>query len=113
MLSELSVHRVRRRGADQPTRRPHADGPHRTTERVSSCPGGMVEEGESPAVAAEREVREEVGLDVRVTRLLAVQHKAADDRAPERYLFDFACEPLQPRPRCCGSRPTRSPRSSG
>jgi ADP-ribose pyrophosphatase YjhB (NUDIX family) len=54
----------------------------------------MVEEGESPAVAAEREVREEVGLDVRVTRLLAVQHKAADDRSPERYLFDFACEPL-------------------
>jgi 8-oxo-dGTP pyrophosphatase MutT (NUDIX family) len=61
-------------------------------------PGGMVEEGESPAVAAEREVREEVGLDVRVTRLLAVQHKAADDRAPERYLFDFECEPLTATP---------------
>src|SRR4029079_18737926 len=61
-------------------------------------PGGRVEEGESPAVAAEREVREEVGLDVRVTRLLAVQHKAADDRAPDRYLFDFECEPLTETP---------------
>jgi ADP-ribose pyrophosphatase YjhB (NUDIX family) len=71
----------------------------RTHHRTSLVmPGGMVEEGESPAVAAEREVREEVGLDVRVTRLLAVQHKAADDRAPERYLFDFDCEPLAATP---------------
>jgi ADP-ribose pyrophosphatase YjhB (NUDIX family) len=74
-------------------------------------PGGMVEEGESPAVAAEREVREEVGLDVRVTRLLAVQHKPADDRAPDRYLFDFECEPLSATPLL--RLQTRSPRSSG
>jgi len=61
-------------------------------------PGGLLQRHESPADAARREVREEVGLDVRVTRLLAVQHQAADDRAPERYLFDFECEPLTATP---------------
>ena len=61
-------------------------------------PGGMVEAGESPAVAAEREVREELGLEVRVTRLLAVQHKGGGDEVPERYLFDFDCRPLQAAP---------------
>lgn len=35
-------------------------------------PGGIVEPGESPAGAAEREVREETGLEIRVTRLLAL-----------------------------------------
>lgn len=42
-------------------------------------PGGRVERHEPPHVAAEREAREETGLDVRVTRLLAVDaHKARD-----------------------------------
>jgi len=35
-------------------------------------PGGMVEAGESPRAAARREVREELGLDVVVGRLLVV-----------------------------------------
>jgi ADP-ribose pyrophosphatase YjhB (NUDIX family) len=35
-------------------------------------PGGIVEEGESPAQACRREVAEEVGLDLRVGRLLVV-----------------------------------------
>jgi ADP-ribose pyrophosphatase YjhB (NUDIX family) len=35
-------------------------------------PGGAVEEGETPELAAVREVREETGLDVRVEKLLFV-----------------------------------------
>ena len=69
---------------------------HDRTELV--LPGGMVEAGESPARAAEREVLEEVGFEVRVTRLLAVQHKTADDLVPERYVFDFECAPLAATP---------------
>ncbi len=34
-------------------------------------PGGHVERGETPAEAAIREAKEELGLDVRVVRLLA------------------------------------------
>ncbi len=40
-------------------------------------PGGLVEPGESPAAAAEREVMEETGLIVAATRLLVVQHIGA------------------------------------
>jgi 8-oxo-dGTP diphosphatase len=41
--------------------------------------GGMVEPGESPAAAAEREILEEIGLELTVTRLLAaLQARAAN-----------------------------------
>ncbi|MGI8522620.1 MAG: NUDIX domain-containing protein [Nocardioides sp.] len=61
-------------------------------------PGGMVEPDEPPAAAAEREVREEVGLDVRVTRLLTVQHRTAERGFPERLMFVFDCPSYSERP---------------
>lgn len=57
-------------------------------------PGGLVEADESPAVAAHREVLEEVGLDVSIGRLLAVQHLVADGGNPSSVQFVFDSQPV-------------------
>ncbi|NEE01070.1 NUDIX domain-containing protein [Phytoactinopolyspora halotolerans] len=65
----------------------------RTVDREGLVlPGGVVEEGESPAAAAEREVLEETGLVLPVTRLLVVQHKPATDSTPASLMFVFDTE---------------------
>ncbi|MDX6248526.1 MAG: hypothetical protein QOF10_1886 [Kribbellaceae bacterium] len=60
--------------------------------------GGMVEPGESPAAAAERETLEEIGLELTVTRLLVVHHRAAGLRrgrlVPDTMLYVFDTEPI-------------------
>ena len=57
-------------------------------------PGGIVESGESPAAAGQREVLEEVGLHVSVGRLLAVQHLEPEDEKPSSVQFVFDSEPV-------------------
>lgn len=69
---------------------------HSRTDLV--LPGGMVEADEPPAAAAEREVCEEVGLNVVVTRLLTVQHRIAGRGLPERMMYVFDSAPLPSRP---------------
>jgi ADP-ribose pyrophosphatase YjhB (NUDIX family) len=55
-----------------------------------SLPGGRVEPGETPAQAAVREVREETGLDVVVSRLVGSVRRPGP--AGSVYLIDdFAC----------------------
>lgn len=54
-------------------------------------PGGVVEAGESPWHGCRREILEELGLDIRPGRLLAVDHRAAHDGIrPDalRFVFD-------------------------
>jgi ADP-ribose pyrophosphatase YjhB (NUDIX family) len=46
-----------------------------TYNDVWHLPGGVVEAGESPAAAAVREVKEELGLDVAAGRLLGVDYR--------------------------------------
>jgi 8-oxo-dGTP pyrophosphatase MutT (NUDIX family) len=60
--------------------------------------GGMVEAGESPAAAAERETLEETGLKLTVTRLLVVHHRPAGTRretlVPDTFLYVFDSAPV-------------------
>src|SRR6266702_2630058 len=51
-------------------------------------PGGYVEPGESPKHAATREVREELGIDVVVGRLLAIDWAPHPDEG-DKLLFIF------------------------
>lgn len=60
-----------------------------------TLPGGWIDVGESPATAAEREVFEESGFEVRVTKLAAVYDKLRHDHPPvpyHSYLMFFLCD---------------------
>ncbi|MBM3141365.1 MAG: NUDIX hydrolase [Chloroflexi bacterium] len=46
-----------------------------TYKALWEIPGGLVEEGESPRAACERELREELGVAVPVGRLLGVDYR--------------------------------------
>src|SRR5690606_34114709 len=60
-----------------------------------TLPGGWVDVGDTPAGAAEREVREESGYVVRATKLAAVYDKDRHPHPPvpdHSYLMFFLCD---------------------
>jgi 8-oxo-dGTP diphosphatase len=60
---------------------------HRTDMDAWNLPGGTVELGETPWDGAIREVREEVGLEVEIERLVGVYAKPSRDEV----VFTFTC----------------------
>ena len=63
---------------------------HRTDRDLWNLPGGRVGAGEAPWDAVVREVREEVGLEVRVESLLGVYVVESRDDV----VFNFLCVPV-------------------
>lgn len=59
-------------------------------------PGGAVEAGESPSAACRREVREELGLDLPIARLLCLEYQSAEPDRTENLQFVFAGGTLSP-----------------
>ncbi|SNQ47973.1 ADP-ribose pyrophosphatase [Frankia canadensis] len=55
-------------------------------------PGGIAEPGESPRYTAQRELGEELGLELPVGRLLCVDHLAATPRRADALRFLFAVD---------------------
>lgn len=52
-------------------------------------PGGIVEAGESPHEACEREIKEEIGLDIKVSRLLCVDYSINFEEVENlQFIFD-------------------------
>jgi ADP-ribose pyrophosphatase YjhB (NUDIX family) len=60
-----------------------------------TLPGGWADVGESPGIAAVREVKEEAGMDVRPTKLAAVYDRNRHGHPPipyHAYKLFFLCE---------------------
>jgi len=60
-----------------------------TYRREWLLPGGLVERNESPWVCAAREVKEEIGIEIRNLRFAAMDWRSADDEYDDSLHFIF------------------------
>ena len=60
---------------------------HRTDKDLWNLPGGGLEEGETPWEGVLREIKEEVGLEAKVEKLISVYYKLEKDE----FIFSFLC----------------------
>ena len=78
---------------------------HRTDNDLYSIPGGGLEAGETVTQAVVREVKEETGIDVRVTGLIGVfsnpEHVIAysDGEVRQEFSICFSADPIGGQPR--------------
>jgi 8-oxo-dGTP diphosphatase len=50
-------------------------------------PGGVIEQNESPKEACEREIKEELGVDIKITRMLCIEYQSAHSNKSESIQF--------------------------
>lgn len=62
---------------------------HPTYKNRWEIPGGAIEENESPKEAVEREIREELGLNIKVKRMLVCDYWHPFNGQPENFRFIF------------------------
>ena len=60
-----------------------------TYKEYWEIPGGVVEENESPKQTVEREVLEEIGLEINVSLCLAIHYRSAQGIQDENIMFVF------------------------
>ncbi len=60
-------------------------------------PGGVIEENESPRIACLREVKEELGLDISIGRLLCIDYRSKESERSEVLEFIFYGGVLSPK----------------
>jgi 8-oxo-dGTP diphosphatase len=65
-------------------------------------PGGKIENGESPEAALQRELREELAIEVEVGDVYAVGHHVYPEPGKEVVLLVYRCRWLSGEPRCLG-----------
>ncbi len=65
-----------------------------TYKKHWSMPGGTVDQDESPKDACKRELREELGLDLKPGKLLSVSYEWPKDDGIEVLMFYFNCSVL-------------------